>query len=438
MNKALNKILVVVGTTGAGKTKLSVELAKAFNGEIINSDAMQMYRGLDIATAKATTEEMQGVPHHLLSCIDPVDDCTVVQYKSMALDTIHDIIARGKVPVVVGGTMYYTQSLLWKAQLMEDVPPGANGEVDGSKSPLTTHAQVPTDPEEAYQKLVEVDPEMAQRWHSKDVRRVQRSLEVFYQTGTKHSELIAKQTAEASETLFDACMLWVDCERAVLNERLDKRVDKMVDDGLVPEIEDLMASIKDHLAASPIPLGLKGISQAIGFKEFQPYLQAKESEIIPLPQVLADCIVDLKTGTRQYAKRQITWIRNRIVPRNIPVYKLDTTDASQWATKVTAPALAIAGAFLKNEPSPVAACKPDGDAGDDSAVSKAVKNMCEPCGNREFVGLAQWNEHLRSKGHRFHMKRLRLLESGQLFERGPPKKAKEVTAATTAAEEDNK
>ncbi|KAH9096093.1 hypothetical protein LEN26_017587 [Aphanomyces euteiches] len=413
MNKVLNKILVVVGTTGAGKTKLSVELAKAFNGEIVNSDAMQMYKGLDIATAKVTQEEMQGVPHHLLSCIDPVDDCTVVEYKTMAMNAIHDILSRGKVPVVVGGTMYYTQSILWKAQLIEDAS-GSNGE----DAPL----DIPSDVDEAYQKLVEVDPEMAQRLHSKDVRRVQRSLEVFYQTGTKHSELIAKKEDDSNETLFDACMLWVDCDRPVLHQRLDSRVDKMVEDGLVPEIESLMAHIKDHLAASPIPLGLKGISQAIGFKEFQPYLAAKEDTTNPdVAKVLEECIVNLKTGTRQYAKRQITWIRNRIVPRNIPVYKLDTTNVNAWTTNVSTPALAIASAFLKNEPIPFEACTAETRDTD----SKKVKNICEPCGNREFVGLAQWNEHLRSKGHRYHLKRIRLLESGQRFERGPPKKPKE-------------
>ncbi|KAF0718619.1 hypothetical protein AaE_010609 [Aphanomyces astaci] len=422
MNKALQKILVVVGTTGAGKTKLSVELAKAFNGEIVNSDAMQMYRGLDIATAKATLEEMQGVKHHLLSCMDPVDECTVIEFKALAMETINDILARGKVPVIVGGTMYYTQSVLWKAQLIEDAP-GANGDETTASA---TSTSIPSNPDEAYQALLQVDPDMAQRLHSRDVRRVQRSLEVFYQTGTKHSDWIAKQVGENDETLFDACMLWVDCDRSVLAQRLDARVDNMVQDGLVPEIEALMDNIQHHLAASPIALGLKGISQAIGFKEFQPYLKAKEEGSPDTTTVLAECIEQLKVGTRQYAKRQITWIRNRIVPRNIAVYKLDTTDVAQWPVNVTTPAMSIVSAFLRNDPSPVPACISQVD---DKNGAKKVKNMCEPCGNREFVGLVQWHEHLRSKSHRFHMKRLRLLETGQLFERPPPKKAKDKNAS---------
>ncbi|RHZ10848.1 hypothetical protein DYB31_005353 [Aphanomyces astaci] len=391
MNKALQKILVVVGTTGAGKTKLSVELAKAFNGEIVNSDAMQ-------------------VPGHLILA----DDATSL----LRHDLINDILARGKVPVIVGGTMYYTQSVLWKAQLIEDAP-GANGDETTASA---TSTSIPSNPDEAYQALLQVDPDMAQRLHSRDV---QRSLEVFYQTGTKHSDWIAKQVGENDETLFDACMLWVDCDRSVLAQRLDARVDNMVQDGLVPEIEALMDNIQHHLAASPIALGLKGISQAIGFKEFQPYLKAKEEGSPDTTTVLAECIEQLKVGTRQYAKRQITWIRNRIVPRNIPVYKLDTTDVTQWPVNVTTPAKSIVSAFLRNDPSPVPACisQVDGENG-----AKKIKNMCEPCGNREFVGLVQWHEHLRSKSHRFRMKRLRLLETGQLFERPPPKKAKDKNA----------
>ncbi|RHY16258.1 hypothetical protein DYB25_008703, partial [Aphanomyces astaci] len=285
-----------------------------------------------------------------------------------------------------------------------------------------TSTSIPSNPDEAYQALLQVDPDMAQRLHSRDV---QRSLEVFYQTGTKHSDWIAKQVGENDETLFDACMLWVDCDRSVLAQRLDARVDNMVQDGLVPEIEALMDNIQHHLAASPIALGLKGISQAIGFKEFQPYLKAKEEGSPYTTTVLAECIEQLKVGTRQYAKRQITWIRNRIVPRNIPVYKLDTTDVTQWPVNVTTPAKSIVSAFLRNDPSPVPACisQVDGENG-----AKKIKNMCEPCGNREFVGLVQWHEHLRSKSHRFHMKRLRLLETGQLFERPPPKKAKDKNA----------
>ncbi|RHY29453.1 hypothetical protein DYB32_005124 [Aphanomyces invadans] len=359
MNRALQKVVVVVGTTGAGKTKLSVELAKAFNGEIVNSDAMQ----------------------------------------------IHDILSRGKVPVIVGGTMYYTQSILWKAQLIEEAA-GVNGNVSHT---------IPADADAAYQALVQIDPEMAQRLHSRDVRRGC--------IGVKHSELIAKQAHENDEMLFDACMLWVDCDRSVLAQRLDDRVDTMVQAGLVLEIEALMDNIQHHLAASPIPLGQKGISQAIGFKEFRPYLEARAAGH-DTATVLEQCIEQLKIGTRQYAKRQLTWIRNRIVPRNIPVYKLDTTDVAQWPTNVTAPAMAIVSAFLKNESIDVPACVASVDV--DSA-DKKVKNLCEPCGNREFVGLAQWNEHLRSKGHRYHMKRLRLLETGQLFDRPPPKKPKDKT-----------
>ncbi|KDO26138.1 hypothetical protein SPRG_08499 [Saprolegnia parasitica CBS 223.65] len=421
VKEALSKILVVVGTTGAGKTKLSIDLAKALNGEIVNSDAMQMYRGLDVATAKVTQEEMDGVPHHLLSCIAPVEECTVIQYKALAMRTIQDIIARGKVPVVVGGTMYYTQSLLWNGQLLEDVP-GSNG--DASPVPL------PSSPEEVYRKLQEVDPVMANGLHSKDVRRVQRSLEVYYHTGKRHSDWIAEQKAE--EKLFDACAFWVDCDRPILNARLDKRVDKMVADGLVPEIEGLMAEIRDHVAASPIPMGLKGITQAIGFKEFEAYLEAKAQGVDgdALHSVLATCIEELKVGTRQYAKRQVTWIKNRFVPRNVPVYRFDTSVVDAWPSLVAAPAIEIATSFLRGSPiTRQATCQ------ERTSEEKRPKTkfLCDECGGREFVGEVQWSEHLRSKGHRFHLKRIRLLASGQLFERSS-KKPKSVVDEKQAAD----
>lgn len=118
----LRKVLVIVGTTGAGKTKLSIDLAKAVGGEIVNSDAMQMYRGLDIATAKIKENEKEGIPHHMFDIIDPSSRCDVLEFKKRALNVIDDILARGKVPIIVGGTMYYTQAILWKAQLLDDVP----------------------------------------------------------------------------------------------------------------------------------------------------------------------------------------------------------------------------------------------------------------------------------------------------------------------------
>jgi len=191
----------------------------------------------------------------------------------------------------------------------------------------------------------------------------------------------------------------------------------MITNGLVPEIKGLLS----HLLASNADLsqfGLKGITQAIGFKEFQPYFKAAQAGLDQeeLDTILKACVVDLNAATRQYAKRQLTWIRNRFAPRNIPVYKLDTTDTNVWNEVVLKQALEISKAFLENKTIPVNSMQlvfAATENTDDEIIKqeKKKKFICETCLGREFVGGIQWNEHLRSKGHRFHLKRIRLLEN---------------------------
>ncbi|KAL3673778.1 hypothetical protein V7S43_001471 [Phytophthora oleae] len=414
---ALRKVLVVIGTTGAGKTKLSVDLAKAVGGEIVNSDAMQMYRGLDVATAKITEQEKQGVPHHLFDVVDPSSRCDVLEFKRLALQTIDDILARGKVPIVVGGTMYYTQSVLWKSQLLDDVPPSkapADGELGQQPQEQT--------PESLYARLQAVDPVMAARLHVNNVRKVQRSLQVFEQTGVPHSELIAQQEKEQrnTERYFDACAFWVHASKPVLSERLAKRVKTMLSSGLVDEIRGLRAQVKEN----PPRLNPEsddeekaqnsvGILQAIGYKEFQPYfdaLEVGEEDPKALESILDACIEQLNVATRQYARRQLSWIRNKFVTKNIPVYQVDSSDVAKWDPLVAQPAIEIAQKFLQGQEiathQTVQQQKPE-EAQAATLEDKFQKNTCSIC-NREFTGKTQWAEHLRSKGHKYHLKRERI------------------------------
>ncbi|DAZ99794.1 TPA: hypothetical protein N0F65_001303 [Lagenidium giganteum] len=410
---SLRKVLVVIGTTGAGKTKLSIDLAKAVGGEIINSDAMQMYRGLDIATAKITEEEKEGIPHHLFDVVDPSSRCDVVEFKQLALRTIDDILARGKVPIIVGGTMYYTQSILWKSQLLDEVPAKETTKNTFDYEQLTGP--------QLHARLREVDPVMASRLHENNTRKIQRSLEVFYQTGKRHSDLIAEQEKQQRqlEKYYEGCAFWIHCNKQVLAERLAKRVDKMMDAGLVDEITRLRA----HVKANPPkynpedtdePENAVGILQAIGYKEFQPYLdalEAPENEAKPdaegLDKVLSECVEQLNIATRQYARRQLTWIRNRFVTRNIPVYEVDSSDVSVWDTAVAAPAIEIARQFLAGQqvttPS-IQAQNPDNK--ELTLAEKYIENVCAICGDRKFTGAKQWKEHLRSKGHKYHLVRV--------------------------------
>jgi tRNA dimethylallyltransferase len=416
-NMTLRKVLVVIGTTGAGKTKLSVDLAKAVGGEIVNSDAMQMYRGLDVATAKITEKEKQGVPHHLFDVVDPSSRCDVLEFKRLALQTIDDILSRGKVPVVVGGTMYYTQSILWKSQLLDDVPVK-----DGHQEQQQQEQQTP---EDLFARLQAVDPAMAARLHVNNVRKVQRSLQVFDQTGVPHSELLAQQEREQRnvERYFDACAFWVHASKPVLSERLAKRVDTMLSSGLVDEIRGLRAHVKENPPRlhpdsddEEEAQNSVGILQAIGYKEFQPYLDALEAadgsadDPKALQSILDACVEQLNVATRQYARRQLTWIRNKFVTKNIPVYQVDSSDVAQWDALVAQPAIDIAGKFLKNEKitshQTVQEQRPEA-AQAATLEDKFETNTCAVC-DREFTGKKQWGEHLRSKGHKYHLKRVQI------------------------------
>ncbi|ETO68874.1 hypothetical protein AM588_10004243 [Phytophthora nicotianae] len=426
---ALRKVLVVIGTTGAGKTKLSVDLAKAVGGEIVNSDAMQMYRGLDVATAKITEQEKQGIPHHLFDVVDPSSRCDVLEFKRLALQTIDDILARGKVPIVVGGTMYYTQSILWKSQLLDDVP------FKASATGLKEQQEQRT-PEALYARLQAVDPVMAARLHVNNVRKIQRSLQVFEQTGVAHSELLAQQEQEQRniEKYFDACAFWVHASKPVLSERLAKRVDTMLSSGLVEEIRGLRAHVKENPPRmhpdsddEEDAQNSVGILQAIGYKEFLPYFDALEANngaqeegSTELETILNACIEQLNIATRQYARRQLSWIRNKFVTKNIPVYQVDSSDVSKWETLVAQPAIGIAQKFLKGEEittyQSVQQQNPETPAA--SLEDKFQKNTCTVCNGREFTGKKQWAEHLRSKGHKYHLKRIQIEK--ERAERGEP------------------
>ncbi|KAG6609639.1 tRNA dimethylallyltransferase [Phytophthora cinnamomi] len=434
----LRKVLVVIGTTGAGKTKLSVDLAKAVGGEIVNSDAMQMYRGLDVATAKITEQEKQGVPHHLFDVVEPSARCDVLEFKRLALQTIDDILARGKVPIVVGGTMYYTQSILWKSQLLDDVPvkPQPPEQEQEQEQEQVKQEQVKQTPEALYARLQAVDPAMAARLHVNNVRKMQRSLQVFEQTGVPHSELLAQQEREQRnvERYFDACAFWVHASKPVLSDRLAKRVDTMLSSGLVEEIRGLRAHVKEN----PPRLNPEsddeeeaqnsvGILQAIGYKEFQPYFDALEAtdgtadDPKPLETILEACIEQLNVATRQYARRQLSWIRNKFVTKNIPVYQVDSSDVAKWDALVAQPAIEIAQKFLKGEEitshQTVQQQKPEA-AQAASLEDKFQKNTCTACNGREFTGKKQWAEHLRSKGHKYHLKRIQIEK--ERAERGEP------------------
>lgn len=279
MNKPL--VVVVVGPTASGKTSFSIELAKHLDGEIVSADSMQIYRDMDIATAKPDADEMQGIPHHLISFLPVGESFSVAKYKDMALKAIADIISRGKQPIVVGGTGLYVDTLINNTEFVD---------YEQSDIRLKLEDRVKTEGiESIFSELEKIDPLTAEKLHINDTKRIIRALEVYYSTG----KTIAHQCeiSHLNESEYDWCIIGINAEnRQILYDRINRRVDIMYEKGLLNEAKEFFS-----LECS------KTAKQAIGYKELKPYLDGLIS--------LKDALEKLKMETRRYAKRQLTWFR---------------------------------------------------------------------------------------------------------------------------------
>ncbi len=284
MNGTNNKpfVLAVVGPTASGKTWLGVELAKIYGGEVISADSMQIYKGMDIASAKPTEAEKQGIPHHLMGFLDRDVSFSAADYVQLANEKIQDILSRGKLPMIVGGTGLYIDSLL------ENVKFSEGGSDEAYREELYAFARENGN-EALHARLAELDSEAAEGIHPNNLVRVVRALEVCHVTGRKFSEL--KRESRMVESPYNSLIIGLNFDdRQKLYERIDLRVDEMVKAGLVEEARQLWQES-----------GMKTAANAIGYKELIPYFEG-ESE-------LSDCIDLIKQETRHYAKRQLTWFR---------------------------------------------------------------------------------------------------------------------------------
>ncbi|HEK9102285.1 tRNA (adenosine(37)-N6)-dimethylallyltransferase MiaA [Bacillus pfraonensis] len=278
------KVAVIIGPTAVGKTKLSIDLAKALNGEIISGDSMQIYCTMDIGTAKVTTEEMDGIPHYMIDIKNPEDSFSVAEFQELVRGHIREITERGKLPIIVGGTGLYIQSVLYDYQFTDE----AGDPVYREKlEKLATEHGV----EYVHKKLQSVDPESANRIHENNVRRVIRALEIFHTTGQKMSDQLEKQE---NKLLYDVSLIGLTMDREMLYDRINLRVNLMVEQGLLQEVKALYESgVRDCQSI-----------QAIGYKELYSYFEGQVS--------LEEAIAQLKTNSRRYAKRQLTWFRNKM------------------------------------------------------------------------------------------------------------------------------
>lgn len=280
--RIVNKIIVISGPTASGKTALSVELAKRYNGEVISADSMQIYTDMNIASAKPTPEEQQGIPHHLVGFLDPSESFSVADYVKLCDECVRDILGRGKTPIICGGTGLYINSFV------------DNLTFDDSEQDFEYREKMRKFAEDngnaaLLEKLREVDPKTAETLHENNVGRIIRALEVYHTTG--HTIFQAKEMSRQTPSPYEFVMITLDFEnREILYSRINRRVDDMVKRGLVDEARRCFEQPNRPTAA-----------QAIGCKELYPYFQGERS--------LDECVEELKLRTRQYAKRQLIWFR---------------------------------------------------------------------------------------------------------------------------------
>ncbi len=278
-------IIAVVGPTASGKTTFAVEIAKRFEGEVISMDSMQIYKRFCIGTAKPSPEEMQGIKHHMIDVVEPDEPFNANDYAGIARRTVNDIYLRGKMPVLCGGTGLYLNSLLYSYNMSE-------ASFDDS-----LRKQLYDDAEKygadfLYAKLQKVDPVSAEQIHPNNVKRVVRALEIYMLTGKPKSEQV---TAER-ESVFDALIFGMEWDRDILYDRINRRVDVMLENDLEKEVRELVSAGVLKLRGDTSQVG-----QAIGYKEMLEYIDGKIS--------YDDAVEKIKMNSRRYAKRQITWFK---------------------------------------------------------------------------------------------------------------------------------
>ncbi len=278
-----NPMIILTGPTAVGKTDLSIQLAKAMNGEIISADSMQVYRHMDIGSAKVTPEEMDGVPHHLIDVLEPEEEFNVVVFQKLAKEALTGIYEREHIPIIVGGTGFYIQALLYDIDFTEN---------DGDTT-IRRELEKLAQTQGAgclHQMLQEIDPESAAAIHQNNVKRVIRAIEFYRQTGKKIS--LHNEQEREKQSPYQFLYYVLDTDRKTLYERIDRRVDLMMEHGLVDEVKHLadMGCTRDMVSM-----------QGLGYKEILDYLSGEIS--------LEEAVYILKRDTRHFAKRQITWFK---------------------------------------------------------------------------------------------------------------------------------
>lgn len=456
-------LVVVLGATACGKSRLAIELARRFNGEIISADSMQVYHGLDIVTNKVSEDEQRLAKHHMINFLDPTVRYSVVDFRDRSLEIIKNLMKRQSLPVVVGGTNYYIESLLWKSFLLgptfdlkkyQDTKTGVADNVNCDTNtlidseagvlgnlpkdsvhtdedfqsvekffakPIFNDGFIKTESSKLWQILERVDPDSAHIFHPNDKRRIIRCLQIIQEKGMNYSDLLkginkSSQGGKASLggplRFGNTCVIWLDCDPSLLDKVLDERVDQMLNRGLLAELERFHEDYNQQRCRSGHKADYeKGIFQTIGFKEFHNYL-VLEPDIRGTDEgnkILRDCIKEMKISTRQYAKRQLKWIRRRFLQsgsRDLPpIFKLTTSmDDENWNEQVREPAFKIVESLLEDHVLSDDLNKLKENPRNQDVSNNPGKLYCEAC-DRIFIGTHHIEGHLKSKLHQKNTKR---------------------------------
>ena len=277
------KVIVIVGPTASGKTALSIELAKKINGEIVSCDSMQIYKDMNIGSAKPTIEEMQGIKHYLIDAVEPTERFSVAEYKKRAEEAIEEILKKGKVPIVIGGTGLYANSLIYGIEYNEI-------EYDQEfRNELMNQAETEEGLKQLYEKAKKIDPIAMEKISNNDKKRIIRILEIYKSTGKTKTE--QEIESRKNEVKYNYKVFAINIDRPILYERINKRVDSMIKQGLIDEVKYILNKYNEFPTAM----------QAIGYKEIIEYINGDITK--------EEAIEKIKQESRRYAKRQITWFK---------------------------------------------------------------------------------------------------------------------------------
>jgi len=410
------RVLGIVGPTGVGKSKLAVDIAKFFGGraEIISADSIQVYKGFTIGSGRVTKEEMMGIPHHLLSIQDANKPYSIRNFLPVAVRLVDEIWKRENLPIIVGGTFFYLESLLLKNWMTENMLNQRCVDGDEEDREFLWGSPVPISNTglSLWERLFKVDPDAACFFHPNDHRKILRSLQIYEQNGSPSS--VIKDAIGYSSRYPGSSVLWIDADPDILSSRIFKRVDDMIKRGLLEEVLDLDSYLRGYPEYAEYLKEGRGIFKALGFKELIPWateVRERPDNQTKVEKLRLEGIETVKMRTKRYAKRQLGWLRNRFGNEDrfaplISLTHLDSSNYDMWESSVLKPALRVAQRVQNGDALPG---KNEAIEEPKSIIFSSTKDSqrrrCWVCDGFVLTGKKDWEVHQKSNRHKKAVKR---------------------------------